>query len=192
VATDPYAIDARSEAVVDSVHAEPAKADKYGKLIPGRFDTALVRRSSNLTGEDTLKGMCTHLPLIPFLSHFSTQTGYCIGQVRCIFKLPAAAGSLFTGSRKPPTYLAYVDWFTPFTTASIGRSHGLYKVSRYKVNGIPQSSVIPVNQIEFSVHLFPQFGPVAPAHWKSSNVLASATHFYVNPFSDRLQYLKFA
>ncbi|TEB37737.1 hypothetical protein FA13DRAFT_1751781 [Coprinellus micaceus] len=148
-----------------NVHAEPAKADKYGKLIPGRFDTALVRRSSNLTGEDTLKG-------------------YCISQVRCIFKLPAAAGSLFTGSQKPPTYLAFVDY--------IGRSHGLYKVSRYMVNGIPQSRVIPVNQIEFSVHLFPQFGPVAPAHWKSSNVLASATHFYVNPFSDRLQYLKFA
>ena len=38
---DPYSLD-NVETVVDSVHAQPARSDKYGKEISGRFDTVLV------------------------------------------------------------------------------------------------------------------------------------------------------
>ncbi len=31
------------ESVVDSLHVEPARRDKYGKVVPGRFDVAMIR-----------------------------------------------------------------------------------------------------------------------------------------------------
>jgi hypothetical protein len=64
----------------------------------------------------------------------------------------------------------------------------MYKISRLKVQGKQQASVIPVEFIRQSVHLIPAFGPVAPSEWKSSNVLEYATEFYVNSFSNRFQY----
>lgn len=90
---------------------------------------------------------------------------------------------------KVPEHLAYVEWFTPFNSLRPGRDHGMYKVSKLRnANGQQKASVIPVFLIRQSVHLFPMFGPVAPAEWKSSNVLDLAEEFLVNSFSDRFQY----
>jgi hypothetical protein len=118
---------------------------------------------------------------------------YCIGRVKCTFRLPASANILFSaGRRVPPTYLAYVEWYTPFTNAPIGRHHGLYKISRHMAGGKVRASIIPITQIEQSVHLFPHFGSSTPVDWKSSNVLDLSQSFFVNPFSNRSQYLKLA
>ncbi|KAJ3525552.1 hypothetical protein NMY22_g10528 [Coprinellus aureogranulatus] len=164
VSTDPYALNPDTEFTVDSIHAEPARADKYGKLIPGRFDTALIRyKNENNAG---LKD-------------------WCIGRVRCVFKLPADARFCFSSKRPPSGFLAFVDWLTPLGTASVGRGHSLFKVSYRYQGGARHSSIIPVRLIHRSIHLLPCFGPVAPADWKSSNVLDLATSFYVNPFTDR-------
>lgn len=64
----------------------------------------------------------------------------------------------------------------------------MYKIAAVKEDGHPVAGVIPVEMIRQSVHLIPVFGAVAPAHWKSSNVLDKAAEFLVNPFSDCYQY----
>ena len=63
----------------------------------------------------------------------------------------------------------------------------MYRISFLSVQGEQQSSVIPVDLITQSVHLFPKFGRFANADWKSSDVL-EAMSFFVNPFSNRFSY----
>jgi hypothetical protein len=53
-------------------------------------------------------------------------------------------------------------------------------------------AVIPVELVLCIVHLFPQLGPVTPQHWdsfKSFWVLDGCHAFFINPFSDRHNYL---
>lgn len=87
-----------------------------------------------------------------------------------------------------PAHLAYVEWFTPFSRAIFDPVSRLYSIKPLIANGQRQASVIPISLIRQSVHLYPKFGAIAPAEWKSSNVLDLATSFYVNPFSDRFPY----
>jgi len=47
VSFDAYALDPLNDKTVDSIHIEPAHLDKYGKTVPGRFDTALISLSSD-------------------------------------------------------------------------------------------------------------------------------------------------
>jgi len=55
VSRDPYSLD-NTQTVVDSIHAQPARFDKYGKVIPGRFDTGLVNyKNGDVRG---VKGKC--------------------------------------------------------------------------------------------------------------------------------------
>ena len=49
VSVDLLAVNPLHEVVVDSIHVEPARLDKYNKVIPGRFDTAMV----NFNGGDS-------------------------------------------------------------------------------------------------------------------------------------------
>ena len=39
---DLASLDALDDLVVDSIHAESARDDKYGTVVPGRFDTAVI------------------------------------------------------------------------------------------------------------------------------------------------------
>ncbi len=57
-------------------------------------------------------------------------------------------------------------------------------------SGQRRATVIPVESILGSVHLLPQFGPIMP-HWNSFSALDQCNTFYVNPFSDRHNYLIF-
>jgi hypothetical protein len=61
----------------------------------------------------------------------------------------------------------------------------MYKVNRSTKGGDRLASIIPVANIRRSVHLLPKFGPVAPADWKSSNVLEKCPNFFVNSMTDR-------
>ena len=108
-----------------------------------------------------------------------------------MFKIPdKALPELFPHipASNRPQHLAYVEWFTPFTEAS--SQHGLYKVKR-SVRARDQArlaSVIPLEQLERSCHLLPEFGPVVCREWTSSNVLDRCPAFWVNAFSDRHMY----
>lgn len=85
-----------------------------------------------------------------------------------------------------PHHLAYVEWFTPFTTPRV--EHGLYRITRSIRNHARLASIIPVEQLERSCHLYPDFGPIAPRHWTSSTVLDDCPAFFVNSFLDRNTY----
>ena len=90
-----------------------------------------------------------------------------------------------------PSHLAYVEWFTPLSQ-NPEANHLMHKVSRSMRGGCRRASVIPVDSIIGSVHLIPRFGPVTPREWNSFSVLELCDTFYVNPFSSRDNYLRFA
>jgi hypothetical protein len=66
----------------------------------------------------------------------------------------------------------------------------MYKVSRVTHNGWRQASIIPVELIRASVHLFPQFGQQT-RDWNMFTVLELCQLFYINSFSNRDVYLMF-
>jgi hypothetical protein len=68
----------------------------------------------------------------------------------------------------------------------------MYRVTRLTQNDRRRAAVIPVESIIGSVHLLPRFGPIIPPHWNSFSVLDQCNSFYVNPFSDRHNYLIFS
>ncbi|KAN0138825.1 hypothetical protein V8E53_003213 [Lactarius tabidus] len=121
-----------------------------GTTTPGRFDTVLVKNGSQ----------------------------FCVAQIRVVFQLPKSAlSSVFLSScLAPPTDLAYIEWFTPFS------------LLRSLHNGHRLASIVPLAEVCRSVQLFPVFGPVTPLHWQGSTVLEECHTFYVNPFLDRHLY----
>ncbi|KAI0681718.1 hypothetical protein C8T65DRAFT_751357 [Cerioporus squamosus] len=167
---DPHEFALPSSETKDVIHVRPVRKNKHGDELPGRFDTALTRVSPNEAW-----GM----------------QGFTVAQVRLVFKLPdKALQDLFPRLpvAKRPNHLAYIEWFTPFEDAH--RDHGLYKVRRslQARTNARLASIVPIEQLERSCHLYPDFGPVAPREWTKDNVLDRAKAFYVNAFSDRHMY----
>ena len=56
---DPFSLDSAAEIVVDSIHCEPARRDKHGELVPGRFDTAIINHRNG--GRAGVKGMLHYI-----------------------------------------------------------------------------------------------------------------------------------
>ena len=183
VSHDIHSLDPLAEHVVDSIHVELARHDKYGNVVPGRFDTAVINFHNG--GDAGVKGMSD----VRFdIYIFTVDIGYCAGRIRCIFTLPPAHQARWFPGGFAHKHLAYVEWFIPFSTAAFDRDSKLYKLLPYLERGERQCSIVPVSLIRQSVHLFPKFGCSAPVAWKSSNVLDEARIFYANPFSDRFCY----
>jgi hypothetical protein len=110
-----------------------------------------------------------------------------------MFKIPENVIKLVFPSvdTSPLNHLAYVEWFTPIP-ATPDPVNGMYKVSRLFRDGARHASIIPVKAILCSVHLFPRLTNPTPMQWVSSSVLEHCQTFYVNPFSNRNSYLRFA
>ncbi|KAI9441077.1 hypothetical protein BJY52DRAFT_1080657, partial [Lactarius psammicola] len=153
--------------IVDSVVIRPEQNDTHGRVIPSQFDTVLVHGR-----HQTIHG----------------NNGHRIAQLRVIFQLPKkVVDDLFPGT-SAPTHLAYVEWFSPLS-ATQDVNHLMYKVTRSIHCGHRRAAVIPVESIIGSIHLLPRFGPITPQDWDSFSVLDQCNTFYVNPFSDRHNYL---
>ncbi|KAJ6479726.1 hypothetical protein C8R45DRAFT_1054433 [Mycena sanguinolenta] len=166
ITEDPYTAGGPEDSVVDSIHVQPAKTVRSGKQLPGRFDTALVN-----DGSGGLAGV----------------GGYRVAQVRVVFSLkPQHIQSLFGPGpgATAPKHLAYVEWFSSFTSQPEPH-HLMYMIKRSVKDGDRMASIIPLANIRRSVHLLPKFGPVAPPHWTSADVLDQCPAFFVNCFSDR-------
>jgi Plavaka transposase len=61
---DAYSLNPLDEVVIDSIHVDPLHFDKYGRVVPGRFDTAIIqfRDASNeldINGTSFLLGFYT-------------------------------------------------------------------------------------------------------------------------------------
>ena len=116
---------------------------------------------------------------------------YQVVQLRVVFKIREKdMAALFLLTVKRPNYLAYIEWFTPFRYMDPNMQ--LYQFSRSVRQGRCLASVIDVEKISRSCHLFPNFGLVVPHEWKSSHILDSAPSFFVNPFVDRNSYMTLA
>ncbi|KAH9947424.1 hypothetical protein B0H21DRAFT_853788 [Amylocystis lapponica] len=144
----------------DIIRATPALSARGLKnAVPAHFDTVLARE----------------FPLGP-LGHSKENPldGLCVARIRAIFRLPEDYGIQATAHP-----LAYVEWFTPFTTpvANIG----MYKVSHSTRRHRRRVSIIPVTQIERSVHLIPHWGRKMVLSWTSADILDQCTS-YVNPY----------
>ncbi|KAJ7489503.1 hypothetical protein FB451DRAFT_1337209 [Mycena latifolia] len=149
---------------LDVVHVKPGYVNKQGRLIGGRFDTVIINDG---TGQH------------------SGVKGYHVRQVRVVFSLTNRVLDSIFPVEKPPQHLAYVEWFSAFPSW-LEPNHRMYKISQ-PIERV--ASIIPVANIRRSVHLFPQFGPVAPREWTSQNVLELCTKFYVSPWSDQHAYI---
>jgi hypothetical protein len=124
---------------------------------------------------------CQERPLI--------VTGYCVCRVHVVFSLPECALQiLFPTGKEIPKYLVYVEWYTPFPEDP-NLSSLLFKISPLKDRaGGRICSIIPLANIQRSIHLIPKFGATAPQEWTSSTVLDQASIFYVNSFTDMNMY----
>ena len=103
-----------------------------------------------------------------------------MGQIRVVFSLPDRE------ARAPSERLAYVEWFSKFTSPE--SDHGMHKLKRGVEGGERVASIVPVSSIRRSAHLFPKFGRAIPEDWTSDNVLEKCSTFYLNPFADRNMY----
>ncbi|KAG1739364.1 hypothetical protein EDD22DRAFT_787098 [Suillus occidentalis] len=165
-------VDARGHGDVhvtlDSVHAKPQR-NVGARLIACRSDTALVRVGMNS----------------------KDLRDFRVGQVRVMFTFPPKSiPLLFPPTVHLPTHLAYVEWFTPFPPAP-DRNSGLYKLSRSLRGGETVASIVPVADIERSVHLIPRFGVIAPREWTSDTVLEDCDTFWLNSYIDRYTFSMF-
>jgi hypothetical protein len=102
--------------------------------------------------------------------------------VNDVFPFPAIA---------PASHLAYIEWFSPIPATPDPVNH-MYRISRSVEDGERCASIIPVELISGSVHLFPRFGPTTPQMWDTFTVLELCSSFYINPFSSRYSYMIFA
>ena len=108
--------------------------------------------------------------------------GLMVSQVHIIFLLPSKYGS-FTHP------LAYVEWFTLFHSPVIDLR--MYQVSRSTQSSCHHASIIPVTQIEHSIHLIPKFGRVMNITLSVDDVLELCKTVYVNPYVCHLGFLLF-
>ncbi|KAI0058658.1 hypothetical protein BV25DRAFT_1871945 [Artomyces pyxidatus] len=109
-------------------------------------------------------------------------------QVRILFDLPdhLREGDLRNANKT----FAYVEWFTKMATP--GKDIRMFKVSPSTRQHRRRASIIPVDQILQSCHLFPAF-PRSLKHstWTADSVYEDATSFYVNPFLRHLDFVQF-
>ena len=111
-----------------------------------------------------------------------------------VFQIPmqvATDHDLFHPSVTLPKYLAYIEWFSPLSAAR-NADHLMYRVTQSTRNGSWSAEIIPVGSILCSVHLIPQLGPMVPQNMCTFSVLKQCHTFFINPFSDRYNYLKFS
>ncbi|KAF8986202.1 hypothetical protein BDQ17DRAFT_1492996 [Cyathus striatus] len=131
--------------------------------VPGRFDTALIEeieQNAEITG---IAGK--------------------VGRIRVIFSIsPHIKNIIFRDPENAPQHMAYVEWYNS--------NNLMYKISKLQDQNEDPSTceIIPVQNIQCSIHLFPRFGHYAPAEWSSSNVLDQCTSFFVNNFTDKHLY----
>ena len=105
-----------------------------------------------------------------------------VAQVRVIFRLPQEYGTF-------PHPLAYVEWFTGFSTPVTDL--GMYQISHSSRSHCRRVSIIPITQIKRSIHLIPKFGKQMDPSWTADDVLKRCKYFYVNCYLQHLDFLLF-
>ena len=159
--------------------------NKQKHHISGKFDTALVNKVGG--SNDGTKGMsviCSSTIQYEIHQCFSFAA-YGVVHIKVIFSIPKCFHAhLFNPGIDVPNHLAYVEWYSPWDRQDL--NHKMFKITSLKDSeGTRICSIIPLTDVQWSVHLIPCFGPVAPASWMSGNVLDKCNTFFLNDFTDR-------
>ena len=102
---------------------------------------------------------------------------YQVAQLRVVFKIREKdMATLFPSTSKQPDYLAYVEWFTPFK--QMDPNTRLYQVSRSVRQGRRLASVIDVEKISRSCHLFLTLGLQFLVNGKAVTSLTARLRFW--------------
>lgn len=106
-----------------------------------------------------------------------------------MFSLPSdKIDTLFPPNVPPPKHLAYVEWFTKFSQLPEASS-GLYRVKKDMVDGTSVASIVSLDAIKHSIHLYPKWGGAVPQAWTSETVLDLALSFLCNTLKDNHSYI---
>ncbi|KAJ3915181.1 hypothetical protein F5877DRAFT_92392 [Lentinula edodes] len=155
---------------LDVVAAHPRRYNSHGQITQiFQFDAALIQVQPKVDTGD--------------LDFFQ---GLQVGHIRVIFSIPSQhlACLILPKGIMLPTHLAYVEWFTKFSHKPEPYSH-LYRVKPlFNRDGSRAASVISVEMIQQSVHLYPKWGGVVPSTWSYESVLDQSPSFLVSPFTD--------
>ncbi|KAH7868146.1 uncharacterized protein C8R40DRAFT_1178180 [Lentinula edodes] len=155
---------------LDVVAAHPHCYNSHGQITQiFQFDAALIRVQPKVDASN-----------LDFLQ------GLQVGRIRVIFSIPSQhlARLILPKGIVLPTHLAYVEWFTKFSQKPEPHS-GLYRVKPlFNRDGSRAASVISVEMIQQSVHLYPKWGGVVPSIWSYESVLDQSPSFLVSPFTD--------
>ncbi|KAJ8092679.1 hypothetical protein PM082_007008 [Marasmius tenuissimus] len=161
---------------LDVVAAHPRRINPRGEVTQvSHFDAALIRTDwQNNTG-------------IVSASERDFLQGLQIGRVRVIFSFPTSEkhqSRLFTPGTKPPSHLAYVEWFTKLSPRP-DPATGLFRIKPLmRRDGSRAISVVPVEAIQQSVNLYPKWGGTVPPGWSRESILDTCPIFYLNPFKN--------
>lgn len=171
---------------LDAISAHPSLYNKSGKVVrSSRFDTVLININD---GQNWVKGQLRRIQTTINI-HVILCSDSRIGRVRVVFTLPNdKLDTLIPPNIPPPTHLAYVEWFTKLArTPEI--ASGLYRVKKETTaDGTCAASIIPLDSITRSIHLFPKWGGAVPPAWTCETVLDLAPSFLVNIFKDNHSY----
>ncbi|KAJ3884978.1 hypothetical protein GG344DRAFT_59913 [Lentinula edodes] len=154
---------------LDTVCAYPRRYNSRNEVIQhARFDTALIQVNGVEVNSDNY---------------------FKVGRVRVIFSLPEGKlHGLLPANMTPPKYLAYVEWFSRFPSRAESYT-GLYRLKKqFNRDGTPAASILPMETIKHSVHLYLKWGGTVPAAWTSENVLDKCQTFLLSPFRDTHMY----
>ncbi|KAJ6530972.1 hypothetical protein DFH09DRAFT_933997, partial [Mycena vulgaris] len=78
--------------------------------------------------------------------------------------------------------LAYVEWYTPFSTPD--SVSGLFTVKRSTRSNHVYGEIIGIDRIVRNCHLLPKFGRKKYSTWTTENVVEHCTAFFPSPYSD--------
>ena len=146
---------------------------------------------ARLEAQRTRTSLASLEPPAQVEQHKPSSRDIRVAQVRVVFQLPSKIirQVILSSEVTLPMHLAYVEWFSPIPTTPESNSL-LYKVSRLTQDSRNLASIIPINTILCSVHLFPRFRQDTLT-WNTFSVLELCPSFYINPFSSRDVFLLF-
>lgn len=97
---------------VNSIHARPQQHSSFC-LVAQQSDTAVVSLQTGVAGIEGTLSIFGQLYIL-----FMQNLDFQVGQVCVIFVLPPASiPILFPPTLCVPSYLVYIEWFTPFPPA---------------------------------------------------------------------------
>jgi hypothetical protein len=169
---NPYMPNVATRERIRATRPMPAMNRRAAKA--GVFDPALVERPNARSHSNRIERERKSIARSHGRWLIHDWAGYQAARVRVIFKLGFQFGFY-------PHALAYVEWYTPFSTPD--EASGLYTVKPSTRMRRPHASVVRVDSLLRPCNLVAKVtGQRMDTAWKSDNVLDKAQAFFLNTY----------